>query len=242
MVRRLNGVKEKVEIKKAEEVKEEWEKQKKLISSLGSKTQQAMYVTLATTDRVIGGFTSLYKKIFVMDEAKKTNFYKEQGLNFFDKGDYRKAAEFFLTYIENGGAKDSDALFNLGLAYSKIDKDKDALKYFKKAEEFENNDPDIIYEIGACLARTEQYPQAIACLKKAIKVAPECADIYYLLGSSYEKSDQPQEAMGMYKKAIELEPKNPVFYQALGFAYEYSGRHKDAIICFKRAMELEKHR
>ncbi|UCC95280.1 MAG: tetratricopeptide repeat protein [Candidatus Omnitrophota bacterium] len=229
-------------IQKVEKIKEDSREQEKPLSSVGLKVRSGIYATLATTERLIDELTGLYRKIFMTDDNKKADFYKEEGLNFFDKGDYQKAVKFFLTYIQNGGAQDIDVLLNLGLAYSSLDENMEALKYFKKAEELDRDDPDIISELASCFVRTEQYPQAIECLKRAINIEPKFANNYYLLGTSYERTNQLKEAREMYKKAIELSPREAIFYQALGFAHEYSGNHKDAIVCFKKAMELEKHR
>ncbi len=208
--------------------------------SINEKLKIAAHVSMSTAERIIGGLTNAYQSVFVAPEATKENFLKEQGYKFFQKGDFEKARDSFLEYLDTGKDQDADLLYMIGVCHKNLDEFKEALEYLRKAEKLEAEDPNIITEIGDCLLTLEEYPEAISYLLKAADIHPDHADIYYHLGTCHEKTEQVEEAKKFYKKAIDLEPREAVYYQALGFLYESTGNHKDAIVCFKKAMDMEK--
>lgn len=208
--------------------------------SIGQKVKLATYTTLAATERIINGFAGIYEKVFVGPPNTLLNFHKEEGLKCFDGGDYEGAIAHFISYVEETSDHDAEVLFLLGESHIRLDQNKEALEYLKKAEALEKDDPDIVTELAGCLISLENYPEALSYLKKCIELYPDNAENYYHMGTCCEKTGQPEEAKKMYKKAIDLNPREAVYYQALGFVYENSDNHKDAIVCFKKAMDLDR--
>lgn len=212
---------------------------KKAGNNIGKKVQFASYAMLDVTERIIGGLMKGYESIFVGGPKRQVNFDKESGMTAYEKGDYQAAIEYLCDYISDGNAGDAEALFTLGLSYSKLDMYQDAIEYFKKAEAIED-DSDIRHELAECYMHIEDYSNAIVYLKKCVEAEEDNADNYYFLGTCYEKTEKPDDAKQMYKKAIDADPRVAVYYQALGFVYENTGSHKDAIACFKKAMDLDR--
>jgi tetratricopeptide (TPR) repeat protein len=64
--------------------------------------------------------------------------------------------------------KDDEALYNLGRAYGKLLRDKDAESAFRKAVRLKPNDSDYNTELGVILIKLAKYQDAINFLKKAI--------------------------------------------------------------------------
>lgn len=213
---------------------------KKSTPRLGQKVQYAAYAAVSTTERLITGLSNMYESIFVGHQERKLDFNKEKGLESFNKGDYKSAVSFLKSYLEEGNSSDAQMVYLLALSYVNLEQYEEAIEYFKKAHELDNNDLEITVEMAHCLLNLEDYSEAIGCFKQAIDKVPGEADHYYNLGSCYEKTGQVEEAKSMYKKAIDLAPRQGVYYQALGFVYENSGNHKDAIVCFKKAMDLDR--
>ncbi len=200
------------------------------------------HVFLIVLSRIIGGFQSLYEKLFLVEETVVgSDFHKEHGFNAFEKGNYPKAVEHFLCANKERGGKDPEVLFYIGLALAHQGEQAKAVGFLKRAEALKENDADIVSEIGNCLMKLEQYRDAIVYLKRAIELTPEISSHFYALGTACEKVGELEEAIQSYNRAIELEPRDPLYYHALGFAYESTDKHADAIACFKKAMELEKH-
>ncbi|MBF0569191.1 MAG: tetratricopeptide repeat protein [Candidatus Omnitrophica bacterium] len=209
--------------------------------AITEKFKVAASVSLSAAERIINGLSQAYQNVFVAPPETKVNFNEEQGFKYFEKGDYEKAKDFFLSYFEESGKEtDAEVIYMIAMCHKNMDEYKEAIEYLRKADKLEQDDPNIITELGDCLVAIEEYSEAITYLKKAAEIHPDHADIYYHLGTCYEKTEQIEEAKKFYKKAIDLEPREAVYYQALGFVYESSGNHKDAIVCFKKAMEVEK--
>ncbi|MBF0571459.1 MAG: tetratricopeptide repeat protein [Candidatus Omnitrophica bacterium] len=210
------------------------------LPQIQEKLKVAAFASVSAAERIMNGLSNAYQSIFVAPPEAKVNFNKEQGFKFFDKGDYEKAKDSFLSYLEEGNEKDANILYMIAMCHKNMEEYKEAIEYLRKADKLEKDDPNLITELGDCLLSIEEYPEAITFLKKASEIHPDEADIYYHLGTCYEKTEQIEEAKKCYKKAIDLEPREAVYYQALGFVYETSGNHKDAIVCFKKAMDVEK--
>ena len=69
--------------------------------------------------------------------------------------------------------KDDVAFYNLGRAYSKLNKDEDAEKALKQAVKLKPDDTEYQTELGDILIKLAQYPEAVVALKKAIELDPE---------------------------------------------------------------------
>ncbi len=200
------------------------------------------HVFLVVLSRIIGGFQSLYERLFLVEEkVVGSDFHKERGFSAFEKGNYPKAVEHFLIASNDKDGKDPEVLFYIGLALAHQEEYTKAVDFLKRAEALKENDADIVSEIGNCLMKLERYRDAGVYLKKAINLTPEISGHFYALGTACEKIGELEEAIQSYSRAIELDPRDPLYYHALGFAYESAAKHTDAIACFKKAMELEKH-
>ena len=66
--------------------------------------------------------------------------------------------------------KDDAAYFNLGRAYNKLNKDKEAEKALRQAVKIKPDDSEYQTELGAILIKLSQYDDAVAVLKKAIQL------------------------------------------------------------------------
>ena len=68
--------------------------------------------------------------------------------------------------------KDDRALFNLGLAYNKLDEDQKAEKSLREAVKLNPDDTEYQTEHGAILIKLAQYEEAVRALKKALEIEP----------------------------------------------------------------------
>ena len=66
--------------------------------------------------------------------------------------------------------KDDAAYFNLGRAYNKLNKDKEAEKALRQAVKLNPDDSEYQTELGAILIKLSQYDDSVAVLKKAIQL------------------------------------------------------------------------
>lgn len=208
----------------------------------GSAVSQALHGLLSVTDNLIVRLMDMYRSVFVLDAEKKSDFYKDQGFAYFDRGKNEEAISSFLTYLQEFNPKDADVLYYTGLAYARMQMHARAIAYFQKAEKLVGRDPDIVRELATCYVETGDDDRAIEYLRQAVEFHPQESRLYYMCGGVHERKGEMEKAIEMYEKAIDLNPRETLYYHALGFVHETAGRHKEAIDCFKKAMELEKHR
>ncbi|HEV7930010.1 MAG TPA: tetratricopeptide repeat protein [Nitrosospira sp.] len=75
--------------------------------------------------------------------------------------------------IIDQNSKDDVAYYNLGRAYSKLNKDEDAEKALRQAVKLKPDDTEYQTELGDILIKLAQYPEAVGVLKKAIELDPD---------------------------------------------------------------------
>ena len=235
-----------VELKKHKVVRRHLEskniKQEQKVPQIREDLKVAALEFISAAGRILNGLLDTYDSLFMSPPQTKVNLNKEQGFKFFDKRDYEKAKDFFLSYIEEGNEKDVNILCMIAMCHKNTEEYRQAIEYLKRADNLKKDDPRVIMELGDSFFCIEEYSEAIVFLKKASAINPDEADIYYHLGICFEKTGQIEEAKKCYKKAIDLEPRESVYYQALGVVHESCGNHKDAIMWFKKTMEVEKFR
>jgi tetratricopeptide (TPR) repeat protein len=66
--------------------------------------------------------------------------------------------------------KDDQALFNLGRAYNKLNKDKEAEKALRQAYKIKPDDAEYAIDFGSILMKLAQYDEAVTVLAKAVKL------------------------------------------------------------------------
>jgi len=66
--------------------------------------------------------------------------------------------------------EDEQAQFNLGRAYNKLNKDKEAEKALRLAVKLKPDDAEFLTELGSILIKLAQYDEAVTILNKAVKI------------------------------------------------------------------------
>lgn len=66
--------------------------------------------------------------------------------------------------------KDEQAQYNLGRAYNKLNKDKEAEKALREAVKLKPDNAEFLTELGAILMKLAQYDEAVTVLNKAVKL------------------------------------------------------------------------
>ncbi|MBF0384794.1 MAG: tetratricopeptide repeat protein [Candidatus Omnitrophica bacterium] len=103
---------------------------------------------------------------------------------------------------------------DLGLAYTKSGKLKEALESFKEALAIKEDDPVIYFSQAEAFIQLNQYTKALESLNNAVKLDPNYAEAFYNLAGIYGLWDMKQEALLNLKLAIN--------------SYEKQGRAKEA--------------
>ncbi|MDQ6786854.1 MAG: tetratricopeptide repeat protein, partial [Acidobacteriota bacterium] len=82
---------------------------------------------------------------------------------------FENAAKVYERILKNN-PKDEQAQFNLGRAYNKLNKDKEAEKALREAVKLKPDDAEFQTELGAILMKLAQYDEAVTVLNKAVKL------------------------------------------------------------------------
>lgn len=167
-----------------------------------------------------------YQKAISFSKGKKKKFFHSLGIAQ-DKNEqpleslksFQKALELQIDYLAS--------LFHSGLVLFKLHRNKEALDYFTKVIQIQNNNHDInqnshklAYEArGKTYHALEQYEKAYEDLEKAVSLDPENPNFLFLKGVNELKLNKFSESLKSFQKAIEFGKKNSEIYNYIGMAY-----------------------
>jgi tetratricopeptide (TPR) repeat protein len=128
--------------------------------------------------------------------------------------------------------------FRDGLSFLSKDDCENALPYFEKAVESDNNYAEAWAQAGFCREKLGRHAEAIEASKKAVNLRPS-AESYFNLGLANYYLKQYREAADSYRQSIKIDPYNAAdAYYALGLAYRDWGRPEEEIQAYKNAIRL----
>lgn len=126
-----------------------------------------------------------------------------QGMDLLQKGDYEKAAQFFLAQTKKH-PDDPRAFNELGFAYARLKMYPEAGQSYMKALELNPDYFEARLNVGTLQLLKFEYDTAEAHLKKAIELNPSCEPCYVNLAWTYFQMDRYDEALQAINKAVEL--------------------------------------
>jgi tetratricopeptide (TPR) repeat protein len=168
--------------------------------------------------------------------AFQTNL-SEQGLKALDEKRYPAAVEN-LTQAIAADPKNYSLHFNLGLAFSLMGKNAEAISEYKKTLELKPDLYQAQLNVGISLLREKQPAEAVQYLTTAAaQNAKEYRPNYYLAAALLGAGDFAK-AEQAYTTSLAIDPKSPD--AELGLAHALAGENKldDAAVHFKKAAEL----
>jgi len=112
--------------------------------------------------------------------------YFKAGRNRFDAGDLKGAVAAYLQSIELQGDS-AEVYLSLGLAYLKLEKNKDAAKAFKDAVRLEPDLAEAQYGLGLAYFRIARHKDAADAFKRATVLRPDMAKAHYGLALAYQE-------------------------------------------------------
>ena len=156
--------------------------------------------------------------------VKQNNYWKEP-ITFY-KRTLKYAPDSWKTYS------------NLGMVYSSMDNNRDAVRMFEKAIEVNPNNAEAYYSLGYIYYNTDKMQEAISQFKKAIEIAPEHVRAYNSLGVVHASIDAGKEAIILFKKALEIDADYAPAHRNLAKAYYHKGEYSLAAKHCYKAIEL----
>ncbi len=99
---------------------------------------------------------------------------------------------------------DADAHFNLGNAYYKSGRYKEAIESYKQAIKIKPDDARAHYNLGLVYGKLGKYKEAIEPFKQAIRIDPDYVNAHYNLACCYSLLGNVSKALESLGKAIDL--------------------------------------
>jgi tetratricopeptide (TPR) repeat protein len=121
---------------------------------------------------------------------------------------------------------------NLGDAYLRIKKYRDAIEALQKVLELSMPE-EVIYEaIGYCYEKLKNPAQARFNYKKAVHLNTSESRLYYKIAGTYMQEGYWESAIKNLENALSINRNQPDYHFSIALCYIQNGRIKDAVIHF----------
>ncbi|XP_009076255.1 PREDICTED: intraflagellar transport protein 88 homolog isoform X2 [Acanthisitta chloris] len=161
-----------------------------------------------------------------------------KGNTVFANGDYEKATEFYKEALRNDSLC-TEALYNLGLAYKRLNRIDEALDCFLKLHAILPNSTQVLYQIASIYEIMEDPHQAIEWLLQLISVVPSDPQVLLKLGKLYDHEGDKSQAFHYYYESYRYFPSNIEVIEWLGAYYVDTQFCEKAIEYFERAALIQ---
>ncbi|MGD0543897.1 MAG: tetratricopeptide repeat protein [Candidatus Acidiferrales bacterium] len=189
--------------------------------------------TLATSAQTV---STSRKKIPQDPAAVVLNNLLTQAQAAMDRKDYEAAVQSYQEFLAKK-PDDATVHYDLGYAYTALQKPADAKAEYEKAISLNPKMPEAYLNLGLTLIPTDP-AAAVAPLQRAAELMPEDARTKWLLGVALESSQKTAAAIEQYEAAAKLNDKDPDIWDSLGFALLRAGRTNDAEAALRSALAL----
>jgi tetratricopeptide (TPR) repeat protein len=128
--------------------------------------------------------------------------------------------------------------FFLGVAYSRLARNEDAIRVLKKARQIEPKDVNALSQLALVYDGMKRYEECDTLYEEGLGLDPDNALLLNNYGYSLaDRNIQIDRAMEMAKKAIEAQPDNTSYLDTMGWVYYRLGKYKEAETYIKKAIE-----
>ena len=170
------------------------------------------------------------------------NLSLSRGIDFFQKGDYQKAAQAFKSSIglSPGSDNSAQAYDYLAQAYQKQNNTAAATKAYQEAIRVYPTRDNFHLKLGDIYAKAGNKDSATAEYQAAVKLNSTSADNRYSLGQMYLAAGQLNAAKEQFTKVVNYAPRSATGYYGLGQAARQAGDFPEAVIQLKKAIDADK--
>ena len=128
-------------------------------------------------------------------------------------------------------------LFNLGQAFTKMDKHEAAISYYLQALKFNPDLDGAHFNLGATYAMQNNFDKATYHFNRTIEINPDDLQSYLSLGKCYSSQGKLQEATRQYRKALKMQPDLSQANYELSICLAIGGNIDPAIHHYRLAMK-----
>lgn len=135
-------------------------------------------------------------------------------------------------------SQDAQGYYNLALAYSRLQRNADAIASLQKAIQINPKDDRYHYELGKLFFLQRNSSAAIPALKEAVRINPNHFQAIYQLGQIYQQEGCGRETVMTLEKASHLQPHNSQVFRQLGKAHMLLEDYPAAVRSLQKSIEL----
>jgi len=133
----------------------------------------------------------------------------------------------------------SEAQFNLGVAFQKLNQLDNAKEYYLQAIHSQHAYPSAHNNLGIIFLNKGRIDAAVKSFEWAIAYSPNYAEAYNNLGSALQELKQFKNAKKQFEKACSINPNYAQAFHNLGILSQIINQPKDAVSHYERAVEIE---
>lgn len=131
---------------------------------------------------------------------------------------------------------DPKSYYNLGLAYSRMNRQEQAVSALEKASKLNPRDENVRYFLGMAHFRQKNYSAAITAFNDTVRLNPLHIQAYYHMGLIYQAQGCLKEAAVCLEQAGHVQPDNTEIAFKLGEMYALLGQREQALKLFERVV------
>jgi tetratricopeptide (TPR) repeat protein len=131
--------------------------------------------------------------------------------------------------------KDVNALYLLGLSYTRKKMFPEAVDALTRVIEASPNFPPAYFELAVCYQQQDELDKALESYQKNIDLDPKNADAAYNSGLILFKQNRIDEALALFEKALALRPDDPVYLEMAGRCYINQANYEKAMQYLEKA-------
>lgn len=159
------------------------------------------------------------------------------GSSFLSKTEYKKAEECLIRCLKVGGDF-FEALHDLGTACAHLNKNDDALFYYRKALNYKTNSYQLYFNIARVLDDLKKFDESIDYYKKCLQLKPDFSEAWFNRAISLSQVKKYDESLFHYDKSIEINKNYVKAWINKGGTLHQMKRYHEAIACYEQAIKL----
>jgi Flp pilus assembly protein TadD len=135
--------------------------------------------------------------------------------------------------------KNSDVWFNLGVAYSRLDRHYDAIAAFRQAVMIDPGCVDAWFGIGVAYEELRRYNGAMEAFRQTVMIDPEYASAWFRLGTACGRLERYSEAVDAFHQALTIDPAYTDAWFGIGIAYFLNGSKTEPMEAVQQLRRLD---
>lgn len=161
------------------------------------------------------------------------------GMVYYQQGDLARSQEQLEKAIELNPKNLSDAHYNLGIVFSRLERHAEASVCYEKAFEIDPARGEYAVALGRTYAKLGEREQAEAAYGKAIELGYRTLPAYLGRGSALAKLRRFDEAEDCYREALLLYADSAELYNEYGNLMDLAMNFPEAIANYRKALSLD---